>query len=58
MTAEYFLIGSLASILWAIVVAWIVHVYDGSIGLHILPYAPSTLDEAPLLHYIRASTGV
>ena len=36
LNAEYFLVGSLASILWAIVIGLLTVVYDERYGLHLL----------------------
>jgi hypothetical protein len=41
ITAEYFLVGSLASILWAIFVAYLLSLYDSTLGLHLLRSAAS-----------------
>lgn len=34
--AEYFLVGSLASILWAIIIAYLFSLYDATFGFHLL----------------------
>jgi hypothetical protein len=39
ISAEYFLIGSLASILWAVFVATILTAYDGTLGLHLISHS-------------------
>lgn len=40
ITAEYFLIGSLASILWALAVAGVVSWYDNALGFHLFSHMP------------------
>ncbi len=36
LSAEYFLIGSLASILWAVFIAILLAKYDGTLGFHLI----------------------
>lgn len=40
LSAEYFLIGSLASILWAVIIAISLAKYDSTLGLHLISHSP------------------
>lgn len=57
ITAEYFLIGSLASILLALIIAGAFHLYDQSIGWHIIPAETVPVDGHPLLQYVFEKFG-
>jgi hypothetical protein len=56
ITAEYFLVGSLASFVWALMIAGLLSLYDGTLGFHIFSTQISNPDVNPLLHYVRGIT--
>jgi hypothetical protein len=51
ISAEYFLVGSLASIVWAILLALVLSWFDSSLGFHVFQAAVEP-EQKPLLEYI------
>jgi hypothetical protein len=54
ITAEYFLVGSLTSILWAVLMACALIWYDNSLGFHLIlyPNAQAGFEQKHIMQYI------